>query len=977
MKKPAMNRYSRIISLPGLAALLFLLAAPGLVQAQLIVQNTLSPEQLVQQVLVGGGVSVSNVTYQGNNFMRGSFSNGHATNLGLDEGVVLSSGNVFDIPNPASAFASTSYGLPGDPTLNTITTSATHDASVLEFDFVPTADTLRFRYVFGSEEYPEYVGSSYNDVFGFFVTGPKPNGLGTYVSYNVALIPGTSLPVTINNVNSGSFSQYYIDNQGLGGTTIVYDGFTTVLTAEIVVVPCEQYHIKLAIADAGDWIYDSGVFLEANSFSSSGPSTHMSYSNSSVWFGAAVEGCNDAQITFMLDEPRNEDYFIVRLETMGTATLDVDYSLLPSDDTLWIPAGELEVTLNIFPFSDDLIEGTETAEFIFEFMEGCDPTADTTVIQILDNTTAIPIFNLQSEFCVDSDPVELTGSPPGGVFSGPGIIDNVFYPALANNGVNEIFYTVFFIDQTAFGADTICMNDVMEEVWVYGNPDVDAGPDAIIPEGETFVPDASAHNYEYVEWSTSGTGIFNDINIVNPVYSPSIGDIAAGSVTLSIYATAPSPCEGDTTDSMLLSMVSGTTALAGDDDAICEGMTYQLNGNALFFSSVEWTSSGDGSFSDPSAFDPVYTPGPADIAAEGATLTMTAYGSSVHSDEMFLFIGPKPVVDLGPDIYIPHGIWIDLHSNISGGSGDFIYVWEPAAMLVNPSNPDPQTHNIYQNTTFTLFVIDSETGCESEAGSVAVIIDGDPLGAEPYAQPAVSCAGDDVQLFANPLGGDGTYEDFLWTAQPGGQTYAAENPLVPVTQPTTFYLTFSDGYNPHSAAVYVNLLPDPVIDLGPEVQYFCIYEEAVLNAGNPGAEYYWSTGDTTQFINLLTTGLAYDEQEISLEVVNQHGCRATATVTVIFDFDACVGIGELPDRQSVRVYPNPSTGLFNLLAAGFSGEVMISVLSLNGLEVYTETIVLNGLAEIREINLQGLPKGMYYLRLLGSNIQHTEKILVK
>ncbi|MCD4725489.1 MAG: choice-of-anchor L domain-containing protein, partial [Bacteroidales bacterium] len=141
-------------------------------RAQLVVQTNLTPEQLVQQVLVGSGVSVSNVTYQGNNFMRGSFTNGHATNLGLDDGVTLSSGSVMQIPNNAVVHASTPYGLSGDPTLNAISTALTHDASVLEFDFVPTADTLRFRYVFGSEEYPNYVGSSFNDVFGFFVNGP-------------------------------------------------------------------------------------------------------------------------------------------------------------------------------------------------------------------------------------------------------------------------------------------------------------------------------------------------------------------------------------------------------------------------------------------------------------------------------------------------------------------------------------------------------------------------------------------------------------------------------------------------------------------------------------------------------------------------------------------------------------------------------------------------------------------------------------
>ncbi len=957
--------------------LLFVFAflTSGTLQAQLIVSGNLTPEQLVNQVLVGGGVSVSNVTYQGNNFMRGSFSNGHTTNLGIDEGVLLSSGNVHQVPNPASAQASTGYGLPGDPTLTATCGFNTNDAAVLEFDFVPTADTILFRYVFGSEEYPEYVGQ-FNDAFGFFVSGPNPNGLGNYDEYNIALIPGTNLPVTINNVNANSYSQYFVTNTG---QTIVWDGFTTVLTALLVCIPCEQYHIKLAVGDAVDDVWDSGVFLEANSFSSTGPSSNLGYSNSSVWFGGAVEACNDAQLVFELDEFKNEDYFIVRKQTLGTAILDVDYGLSPADDTLWIPVGELSVTLNMFPYSDDLVEGTETAEFIFEFAEGCDPTADTTSINIFDNTTAIPYFNLLNQFCDTDDPVTLVGSPPGGVFSGPGIVADTFYPALANNGLNEIFYTSYYIDVSAFGTDTICVNDVLKEVWVFGDPDVSAGPDALIPEGETHtLAAANAHNYDILTWSTSGTGVFNDINIVNPIYSPSAADITAGTVTLSIYAEANEPCQGDSIDSMVLSIVSGTTALAGADDAICEGMQYQLNGSALFYSYLEWTTAGDGIFSDPGILSPLYTPGSGDIANGEVTLTMTAYGSSVHSDEIHLDIGPQPLTDLGPDRYIPHGIWIDLNSDVVGGSGDFLYIWEPSDMLVNPTSSSPTTKNIYDDITFTLFVTDVETGCESELSSVDVIIDGPPLGAAPYAIPPVSCAGGNVQLFANPAGGDTTgYSYFEWLASPGGQTYGFENPIVAITEPTTFSVTFTDGYNPFNATIFIDLLPDPVVELGGSSQIHCLYEQVILDAGNPGSTYDWSTGDTTQQIIISTTGLAYDEQDISVEVVNGHGCTGIGSTIVVFDFDACVGIDEAFRNSHFHIYPNPSYGLFNIESLGIDGETRVSVINVNGLEVFSKTIQLTTTGFKDELNLSDLQKGMYYIRFQGDDFLYAEKIIIR
>ncbi|MBU0487969.1 MAG: choice-of-anchor L domain-containing protein, partial [Bacteroidetes bacterium] len=233
--------------------------------------NATDAEYMVENVLIGNGVAVSNITVNGqsvgtsNNF--GMFQNGNSTNLGLASGIVLSSGNISAIPNPGSVFSSVVLGLSGDPVLQTIATEATYDVTYLEFDFVPLDTFIRFRYVFGSEEYPEYVGDLYNDVFGFFITGANPAG-GAYTNYNIARIPGSNTVVSINNVNASSNSQYYVNNET--GNTVVFDGMTTVLTAYADVEPCQLYHMKIAVGDVYDEVYDSGVFLEANSFTNNG-----------------------------------------------------------------------------------------------------------------------------------------------------------------------------------------------------------------------------------------------------------------------------------------------------------------------------------------------------------------------------------------------------------------------------------------------------------------------------------------------------------------------------------------------------------------------------------------------------------------------------------------------------------------------------------------------------------------------------------
>lgn len=246
-----------------------------------------TPEDMVE-FLMGPGVSFENVSFQGAPESSGIFTNGGTTNLYLEEGVFLTSGNGNSLPGPnMSTSAGSVNGMSGHPLLNTLTSSTTYDAAVLEFDFVPMNDTVRCWYVFGSEEYNEWVGSSFNDVFGFFVTGPNPSG-GEYVDENVALVPGTSnIYVAINNVNNGyasggvvptgpcTFCEFYDDNTF--GTSLEYDGKTLVLPVTILVTPGETYHFVFAAGDVGDGIYDSGVFIKGTSFKSPGPADFFAF----------------------------------------------------------------------------------------------------------------------------------------------------------------------------------------------------------------------------------------------------------------------------------------------------------------------------------------------------------------------------------------------------------------------------------------------------------------------------------------------------------------------------------------------------------------------------------------------------------------------------------------------------------------------------------------------------------------------------
>ena len=272
-----------------LSFLLFLCAYN--LSAQIIVDNNApydDPTWLVDNVLLGGGITASNHAYQGDSSQIGWFDAVN-TNLGINSGIVMATGNVYALDPLVVGGLPFFINVITDPDLlavansvpgmigQTFTVSSINDVAVLEFDFIPTSDSLKFRYVFGSQEYFAYENTTYNDVFGFFLSGPgivgpwtapaiHPNG-----SVNLAVVPNTAppLPITISSINSVTpiNQQYFVPNQGTGLDTIAdADGFTTVLTARALVQCGETYHIRLAIADGSDGGLSSYVWLEGGSF---------------------------------------------------------------------------------------------------------------------------------------------------------------------------------------------------------------------------------------------------------------------------------------------------------------------------------------------------------------------------------------------------------------------------------------------------------------------------------------------------------------------------------------------------------------------------------------------------------------------------------------------------------------------------------------------------------------------------------------
>jgi gliding motility-associated-like protein len=396
---------------------------PQMLRAQLITNNSLNPQGLVQNILLGNGVTVSNVTYNGSPVAIAQFTAANTT-LGINSGIVMTTGTTLPNgdgpqgPNDASG-AGVDNNMGGFNLLTqAIQGTQTYNAAILEFDFIPYADTVRFKYVFGSDEYPEFAppnNTTYNDVFGFFISGPGITGF-----QNIAKLPNGAV-VSINNVNTITNPFYFVNN-GDGNTApynqspqyIQYDGFTKVLEA-ISQVQCGQtYHLILAIADVGDGQWDSGIFLEANSLSTITP-VEIDHTLSQQVFANPdwmAEGCVTTNVTLTRQSNLNQN-LTIPVQLSGTATNGLDYSGIPA--TINFPPGQTTVSFNIQSLTDALVEGLETLTLTFPITDPCGNITPLVLDLWIQDNQPMQVTLSSSPITCPGDPVTINSQISGGV----------------------------------------------------------------------------------------------------------------------------------------------------------------------------------------------------------------------------------------------------------------------------------------------------------------------------------------------------------------------------------------------------------------------------------------------------------------------------------------------------------------------------------------------------------------------------------
>ena len=570
-----------------------------------ITSNGTSPNNAVQNILLGGGVNAFNITSNvnvNNNHNAVRQFNAGATAFPLASGVHLATSGA---PNV------------NDADLASIANGAITNGIVIEFDFIPNGNSVSFNYIFASSEYASYTCTGYNDAFGFFISGPGISGPFSNNSANIALVPGKTVPVAINTVNSGSptgsgtaancaamdptwqsnssyFTTAYNSIYSSSAGIVDFNGSTTVLQAFANVQCGEVYHIKLAISNVGDQLFHSGVFLEAGSLSSNfeDPSIN-SVGNLCVEDGTTQLTTVTSGGTWSGNHINNSGIFNQTAAGIGTHRVYYSTGVAPC---FWIDSLDIIVEQCVF----------------------CDP--------VVSNT---------GPYCPD-ETIQLNGSG-GGAYSwtGPnGFTSNDPNPIIPNAtpAMSGDYILTINIDG--------CVGIAITSVLVHPIPTVNAGQDQTICSGQNVTLTASGNAVSYT-WDNSITNgvAFNPIS----TNTYTVTGITAGGCIA--------------TDNVAVNVNPLPVVDAGADFSICVNTPITLSGNGA--SSYTWTNG----VLDGVPFTPTGT--------TTYTVTGTDTNGCQNTDEISVTVFNQVIIDAGSDFEICEG-----DSHVISASGGVTYFWD-------------------------------------------------------------------------------------------------------------------------------------------------------------------------------------------------------------------------------------------------------------------------------------------------------------
>jgi len=822
-----------------------------------------SPNNLINNVLLGKGVTVTSISFQGDSTVQfGIFADPNLNVIGLDSGIVLSTGDINEIdPNFTGAINSPfpnvqdidllniANSVPGLIGLtNPFTVGQVNNLAAISFEFVPESDTVEFRFVFGSQEYPLYdslgnptndgfINQQFNDVFGFFISGPGITGSFSSPpkypggSQNVAFIPNTNpqVPITVSSVHNGGSSinplnsQYFIPGN-LDDVNL--RGFTVPLTAKLALSACDTFHIRLAIADGQDQTLNSCVFLEAKSFGS--PNVRVDakpefYSLNSD--GNLYEDCGDVSLTFSrfnnISSKRR-----VNFKIGGTAQNGIDYSFIP--DSIIFQPGNPTSTLNINIFSDGILEGNES------MIIGIQPDTIGCVVQDSTFTTLIISDPLKLELGKDSlifdcftDSLFITKSVVQGIepfnyyWSTGDSLDTLIYKTQADS----IFYvtvTDACKNDSVFGS--VKVNNLSPTLIIDSKNDSIICTDTAIQIGVNVLSGSSQQVYLW-DNGKQKQNIFISTN-VDTFYTVTVTDLCSPAISL--------------TDTIEVFSIKPPLAFTVNNDTIdCLENGEQINVKVLSGSAKQ---SFNWSTGDTTQF--------ANVTSNGSNtkyfVTVTDFcdqaNPKVDSSTVFEF-NPPLTISTKDDTLTCNANPIQIGPNINTGSIIQSFLWNTgdttATIAVNPIS----------TTVYTVTVTDFCNPNPTKIDSIKINVVIPPLVIEPSSATTV-CDTAKQTVSVKVISGSSPLK-FLWSNGEVSPSFKAS-----IISDTSFIIAVTDGCGniKIDTANFDFTQSIPIISLINDTTLNCPNDTAFLNplisGGNPPYSLIWITGESKPSIKV-------------------------------------------------------------------------------------------------------------------------------
>jgi subtilisin-like proprotein convertase family protein len=918
-----------------------LFSFPFIGNSQIAVTGGLNAQQLAE-ILAGSNITVSNAVITGPAAGYGSFAS--TSGFEFNSGVILSNGFITNAVGPNNdPNTSDNLGGAGTAEMNALGGANSYDVSTLEFDFIVQSTAIQFSYVFASEEYPEFAppnNPSFNDVFAFYISGPGIAG-----QENVALIPSTSTPVSINTVNAVTNSQYYVDN--IGGQQIQFDGYTTDLIATRGgLTPCSTYHIRLVLADIQTSNRNSAVFLKENSFVQEnvlGAETQTINAD-----GIALEGCVEGSFAFEFTDVSTQDRTIT-FTIGGTAVNGVDYSFL--DNYITIPAGELTGTVFIDAFSDGLTEGAETVTLTYA--SGVCVGTETVTLTIND---AQPI-----SFTLDGSNLDCFGDNSGEILvNATGGFPAYTYVVTDPSNVTTN-YSTNPITGLAAGQYSVQVNDTYgckAEALVIGGQ---------FNAGTTFLPDGSGVTYE-APLVISGFNPGQTITTIDQIQQicltmehSYLGDLwirvesPSGQVVTLKQQNGGGSCD--------LGEPVATGQVDGNSSDITPGIGYEycFNANPIYGTMVDESGNFTRNYTDGvgnTYFDNYLPSGSYTASGNFSSLVGSPMNGTwkVHvtdqfgQDNGYIFnwyislIGDLPdtiVVLTQPDEITISGIASNATCGSSNGSVNISalngvapvsYLWSNGAITEDLSNVAAGSYTI--TVTDGNGCSKSETFIVNNVGTLALS----------SAVSDVACFGGiNGAISITPSGGTAPYS-FSWSNGAVTQNISGiAAGTYTVTMTDQILCQFSQQITVGQNAQIVPTIVSSSDELCNTTNGFL---DVVVNGGNGSYGYVWSSGATTQDISNLNAGT------YTLNVTDGLGCTGTGSFTIANNLTGCSNFCFLAVEENI---------ITNSTCNGTNGSINVNIL--NAASPYTISWSNGALTE----DLTNVAPGTYTINVLDAN----------